>query len=281
MESRVQGIGHHDPEYACRLRYHQIFHVLYQGQGRGHQEPCVRESRSTLSTSASKSKSTAILTSVVILTTDPVAAHTQKCLQLLRDNTAMEYELLLLRDERRRYAFAKENNRMIRVAEGRYIILLNDDCYVPGGWLERMVEAAESDPAVGIVGGLPSSRPELISFALVLIRREVFEKIGLLDERFTHGYEDHEFCQRALAAGFKVVSLDMGAIHPSDTSSKNPRYFAKQLRGLVILRRMQGKGLRKVYRDVFWSLTYELRRPVVIWLRKRSSDSANPQHPIH
>jgi len=159
---------------------------------------------------------------------------------------------------------------MIRVAEGRYVVLLNDDCFVPEQWLERMVAAAESDPAVGIVGGLPSLSPELISFALVLIKREVFEKIGLLDERFTHGYEDHEFCRRALAANFKVVSLNLGAVHLSDTSSKSPLYFAKQLRGLVIMRRMQGKGIGKVYRDVFWSLTYVLRRPVVLWLRKRS-----------
>ncbi len=38
-----------------------------------------------------------------------------------------------------------------------------------------------------------------------IIRREVFETIGLLDETFVNYYSDSDFCFRARAAGFKVL----------------------------------------------------------------------------
>ena len=38
----------------------------------------------------------------------------------------------------------------------------------------------------------------------MLVRKEVFEKIGLLDERFFLYFEDSDFCLRARKAGFKI-----------------------------------------------------------------------------
>jgi N-acetylglucosaminyl-diphospho-decaprenol L-rhamnosyltransferase len=43
-----------------------------------------------------------------------------------------------------------------------------------------------------------------VSFACVLIRREVFEKVGLLDEGYFLGFEDSDFCRAARATGFRV-----------------------------------------------------------------------------
>lgn len=41
--------------------------------------------------------------------------------------------------------------------------------------------------------------------AAMLIRRSVFERIGLFDERFFMYYEDIDLCRRAWAAGFRVA----------------------------------------------------------------------------
>lgn len=41
--------------------------------------------------------------------------------------------------------------------------------------------------------------------ACQVIRRETFDKIGFLDERYFFGYEDIDFCFRAKKAGFKVI----------------------------------------------------------------------------
>ena len=49
------------------------------------------------------------------------------------------------------------------------------------------------------------ARPHWTSFACVLVRGEVFDRIGLLDERFFMYFEDVEFCYRARKAGWGVV----------------------------------------------------------------------------
>lgn len=48
--------------------------------------------------------------------------------------------------------------------------------------------------------------PEWTSFACVLIRRQVFDDIGLLDEEFFMYFEDVDFCQRARKAGWSIIN---------------------------------------------------------------------------
>lgn len=47
--------------------------------------------------------------------------------------------------------------------------------------------------------------PEWTSFACVLIRDEVFQQIGVLDEGYFMYFEDVEFCHRARKAGWRIV----------------------------------------------------------------------------
>lgn len=46
---------------------------------------------------------------------------------------------------------------------------------------------------------------DFVSGCAMLVKREVFEKIGLLDERYFLYWEDADFCQGAKKAGFKVI----------------------------------------------------------------------------
>jgi GT2 family glycosyltransferase len=46
---------------------------------------------------------------------------------------------------------------------------------------------------------------EWTSFACVLVRREVFERVGLLDEGYFMYFEDMDFCRRAWKAGYGVL----------------------------------------------------------------------------
>lgn len=48
-------------------------------------------------------------------------------------------------------------------------------------------------------------QPEWISFASVVVRREVFDAIGLMDEGFFMYFEDGEFGRRAREAGWNIV----------------------------------------------------------------------------
>ncbi|MGE3316319.1 MAG: glycosyltransferase family 2 protein [Planctomycetaceae bacterium] len=86
---------------------------------------------------------------------------------------------------------------------------------------------------------------EWISFACVLVRREVFESIGLLDEGYFMYFEDVDFCRRARNDGWKiafepaarVVHLRGGA-SPEDFDERERRrrpqfYYAARSRYLA------------------------------------------------
>jgi len=49
------------------------------------------------------------------------------------------------------------------------------------------------------------SKLDYVSGCAMMIKAEVFEKIGLLDERFFLYFEDADFCLRAKKAGFKIA----------------------------------------------------------------------------
>jgi len=144
--------------------------------------------------------------------------------------------------------FAGGNNQGIALARGRYVLLLNPDTVVGPQWLERLVACAERDPEAGVTGpftngavghqlvrqpryrsleGFPAFAAacamandgrarevhRLIGFCL-LIKREVIERVGLLDERFgPGGYEDYDYCVRARQAGYKILLAEDVFIH--------------------------------------------------------------------
>lgn len=66
---------------------------------------------------------------------------------------------------------------------------------------------------------------DFVSGCGMLVKREVFEKIGLLDERYFLYWEDNDFCQRAKKAGFKLIyepSAKMFHLNAGSSSSGGP-----------------------------------------------------------
>jgi len=76
----------------------------------------------------------------------------EKCLESIRQHTG-DYEILVHDNSppNPNLGFAKANNILIRKAQGEYIVLLNPDTWVTRGWLDKLIETAESDPRIGIV----------------------------------------------------------------------------------------------------------------------------------
>lgn len=202
-------------------------------------------------------------TSIIMLTYNQVE-DTKNCVESLIKYTMPEYELIFIdngsTDETHVYleqlkgsrdnirlifndsnlGFAKANNQGIRIAEGDYILLLNNDVILTEGWLERLICCAENDPMIGVVGpstnkavgqqvvaltveyeqrdiaraaslllmknaGYWSEAHRIIGFCM-LIKKEVIEKTGMLDERFgPGGFEDYDFCLRVNQTGYKIV----------------------------------------------------------------------------
>jgi len=140
--------------------------------------------------------------------------------------------------------FAAGNNVGIKKTESDYVFLLNNDTIPQPKWLSRVVETAESDPNIGIVGALPVHmdlynfyrRPHSfnrleevseVAGATMLIKRELLNNIGLLDEYSFLYWEDTEFCWRAILAGYKVF-VDYDAVvyhHLGGSSGEKPLWI--------------------------------------------------------
>lgn len=128
---------------------------------------------------------------------------------------------IVIVEDARGHGFTKTVNRGMRPARGD-VMILNDDiewfCY---GWLDILQQALHSDRRWGIVGpsGKSSTKPmcygwagqhgteivDHLPFWCVLVKRELIDKIGVLDEAFIHYGSDNHYCRRAAANGYHSV----------------------------------------------------------------------------
>jgi GT2 family glycosyltransferase/lipopolysaccharide/colanic/teichoic acid biosynthesis glycosyltransferase len=158
--------------------------------------------------------------------------------------------------------FAAANNQALRLAQGRYLVLINPDTVVQEDTFRSLISFLDSRQNVGLAGckilnpdgtlqlacrrsfpspwvaftkvsGLsslfPSSRwfakynltyldpdqmheVDAVSGSFMMLRREVYEKIGGLDETFFMYGEDLDWCYRAQQAGWKVFYVPVTSI---------------------------------------------------------------------
>lgn len=111
--------------------------------------------------------------------------------------------------------YARANNAALKVIKGEYVLLLNNDAILldqPKDMLiDMLLQPFLNDPAVGIAGpkiitSEEAGNRDFVIFFCAMIKREVFKKIGLLDESFGVGSgEDIDFCIRAEEEGYSVV----------------------------------------------------------------------------
>jgi len=77
------------------------------------------------------------------------------------------------------------------------------------------------------------SEADQVMGAFFLVRREVFNKIGLLDEKFFIWFEEVDFCRRARQAGYKIMyNPDAQVIHYGGQSFGRQMTIVKQWRFL-------------------------------------------------
>jgi len=76
-----------------------------------------------------------------------------------------------------------------------------------------------------------STEAQWVTFACVLVRHEVIEEIGLLDEGYFMYFEDIDFCRRARKAGWSVrYEPSVSAVHLKGGSSSVKKSMAQRRR---------------------------------------------------
>jgi GT2 family glycosyltransferase len=154
--------------------------------------------------------------------------------------------------------FSRGNNVGIRLALEKfadYVFILNNDTLIEKTTLSSLANTLEAFPSAGIAspviftadskhiwfaGGLiywqkmktdhlyqeKSDKPystEYISGCAMFVRKDVFKKIGLFDERFFLYYEDADFSVRAKKAGIDLLMVPSAHIEHLEQSNAENR----------------------------------------------------------
>jgi GT2 family glycosyltransferase len=86
---------------------------------------------------------------------------------------------------------------------------------------------------------------DAVSGCVMLVRRTVFERAGLLDERYFFGFEDIDLCLRARAAGIRTrLAGDSVVYHEGSQAigGRSPRRLYFATRNHLMLAAAHGNG---------------------------------------
>ena len=191
-----------------------------------------------------------------------------------------------------------------------YVMLLNNDTIVAPDMVDIMLDAMAADPAIGVAGptiyyytqpeviwsaggeidwkrgltymigigdedkgqfGMAPREVEFVTGCALLVRRDVWEKAGLLDEKFFMYYEETEWCVRARRANFKIIQVPLAMMwHKISIEAReaSPRVYYYMTRNRLLFLRNTNASLQT------WVFTLgELARTFMSWtLRPKWQD---------
>ena len=143
--------------------------------------------------------------------------------------------------------FAGGNNIGMKAATGDVFILLNNDTFVTKGWVRDLIRPLLLNHTIGLAGPLTNRigneqqvqisydnmsamavearrvtrrysrrlfEVRSVAFFCVALRRDLYENVGELDEKYGIGFfEDDDYCMRAAKAGYRSVIVDDVFVH--------------------------------------------------------------------
>lgn len=208
--------------------------------------------------------------------------------------------------------------RALETAECRHVLLFANDAELSPAGLSVAVDVSEKNPSVGMVTGkiLKSSESRLIWFAggainkwlgrstargygeidngqydtecdtefataaLLLIKREVLEKVGLLPEEYFFGQEEWDFSCAVRDAGYRLRYVPaLVACHAGDGSHWNydPKFVYNYYRNKLIFQEKYAKPFvfpfLKILLSLYGLLVFDLKQ-------KRMTRAFSPDRPV-
>lgn len=151
--------------------------------------------------------------------------------------------------------WAGGNNQGIKYAcerGAKYVLLANPDIQVHPAWIASAIRIANSNRTVGMVGfnvfgavcqapieafqqackewsELKSEPTNIIDGLALLIQTDVLENIGLIDEDFFCYAEEEDLELRAIAAGYKLIKINVPIWHYSQGTFRKYPILASRL----------------------------------------------------
>jgi GT2 family glycosyltransferase len=171
------------------------------------------------------------------------------------------------------FSWSEMNNLAARHAQGQYLLFLNDDTEVAtGNWIENMLEYAQQ-PDIGAVGcrllfptgscqhagvtgdpvhvayhqfyGIKGEgyysltvlprEVSAVTGACMMVRKEVFQKLGGFDSSLKYLYNDTDFCWRLGELGYRIMYDPSATLYHHEGASRYGRIDREAARHDTIL----------------------------------------------
>ena len=209
----------------------------------------------------------------ILITVRNVEQYIDRCLKSILQQTFTDFEVILIddlsndktkaiiekiNDNRIRYfrnkkllGLSKSRNECLKHARGDFVFFTDGDCIVSTNWLEEGLKYLKTAAYIGVEGKTyyisksykPSRSDDVVENKTgglfmtcnIAYKKEVLEKIGGFDERFTF-HEDRDLAIRALRIGKIRFNPQMIVYHQKKFLT--PKQFVKKgeiLRNNVLL----------------------------------------------
>jgi glycosyltransferase involved in cell wall biosynthesis len=155
-----------------------------------------------------------------------------------------KYKILKIVTHKKNMGCAAAENSAIKASTGDIIFHTDSDCFLDKHVIENGIKYFKEDPGLDVVTGLtfigdvhiqafnkPGKPIHDIPTTCSFIKRKVYDKIGLWDERFVWSFRgDTEMAFRAKKAGVKALCVDDVIVHhapnkPFLNELKRLKYF--------------------------------------------------------
>ncbi len=200
--------------------------------------------------------------------------------------------------------FAKAYNEAMKKAATDYVALLNNDTRVEERWLEELVKVMEEDERIIAVGSkmLLYDNPSLLNHAgakitpigggydvglfksellrinkrkvgavcggAMLVRKNLFLRIGGFDESFFAYFEDTDWCLRVKQAGWNIYFTPSAQIiHHGASSTKQVRREMRRESHRSLTRFYKKHYRDRLFSPVYWLILAAIRLNEIIDFR--------------
>ena len=162
------------------------------------------------------------------------------CIRSVIDNTE-DYHLTVFDNYKTNYGLSTIWNKLITKSEAENIVLLNSDTVVEPKWLENLVSLLTkmNAGAVGPVSNRAGRRQtqqrassftetDMLSGFCLAFKKKVWEEVGGFDENYYLYFEDNDFANKLMSAGYKLYINNEVFIHHKQRASSDKREDCKQ-----------------------------------------------------
>lgn len=215
----------------------------------------------------------------LIIIDNASSTPTKEYLESLKKKDADKFAIIRNAENQ---GFVKAVNQGMRYSDGAYVCVMNNDTVATHRWLEEIISVLCQNPKIGLINpssnsscqfpgapGVDAYAEKLRAFKgeyqelytcrafAMVVKREVIEKIGYLNEEYGMGYyDDTDYCKRAQKAHFLTARAKGSYVY-----HKESRSFSKVKEKSAIFRENEKKFNSKWGRQL--RVAYVLPGPVV------------------